>query len=74
MQKNNSELFNMKVCLTDTSQIAIDLDYIQPKDIKISLEAIDEKFYANLLASVIKHCIENTNKLSSDIKYIIERI
>ena len=74
MQKNNSELFNMKVCLTDTSQIAIDLDYIPPKDIKISLEAIDEKFYANLLASVIKHCIENTNKLSNDIKYIIERI
>ena len=55
MQKNNSQLFNMKVSLTDTSQIAIDLDYIQPSMLKDSLEDIDEIFYANLLASVVKH-------------------
>ena len=47
MQKNNSQLFNMKVSLTDTSQIAIDLDYIQPSMLKDSLEDIDEIFYAN---------------------------
>ena len=74
MQKNNSELFNMKVSLTDSSQIAIELDYIQPNKIKDGLENINEIFYANLLASVIKHCIENTLKLNSDKKQIIERI
>ena len=68
MQKNNSQLFNMKVSLTDTSQIAIDLDYIQPSMLKDSLEDIDEIFYANLLASVVKHCVETSQKLNSDIK------
>lgn len=74
MQKSNSELFNMKVSLTDSSQIAIDLDYISPTKIKTGLENINEIFYANLLASVVKHCIENTMKLNGDIKQIIERI
>ena len=74
MQKNNSQLFNMKVSLTDTSQIAIDLDYIQPSMLKDSLEDIDELFYANLLASVVKHCVETSQKLNSDIKQLIERI
>ena len=74
MQKNKSELFNMKVSLTDTSQIAIDLDYIQPSMLKDSLEDIDEIFYANLLASVVKHCVETSQRLNSDIKQLIERI
>jgi len=74
MQKNNSELFNMKVSLTDSSQIAVNLDHVAPTKIKDSLENINEIFYANLLASVIKHCIENSQKLSDDIKKIIERI
>jgi hypothetical protein len=74
MQKNSSELFNMKVSLTDTSQIAIHLDYIQPSNIKDGLEDINEVFYANLLASVIKHCIETSQKLNDDIKRLIERI
>ena len=74
MQKNNSQLFNMKVSLTDTSQIAIDLDYIQPGMLKDSLEDIDEIFYANLLASVVKHCVETSQKLNSDIRQLIERI
>ena len=74
MEKNNSDLFNMKVSLTDTSQIAIHLDYIQPSKIKDSLENINEMFYANLLASVIKHCIETSQKLNDDIKVLIERI
>lgn len=74
MQKNNSQLFNMKVSLTDTSQIAIDLDYIQPNMLKDSLEDIDEIFYANLLASVVKHCVETSQRLNSDIKQLIERI
>ena len=74
MQKNNSQLFNMKVSLPDTSQIAIDLDYIQPSMLKDSLEDIDEIFYANLLASVVKHCVETSQKLNSDIKQLIERI
>ena len=74
MQKNNSQLFNMKVSLTDTSQIAIDLDYIQPSMLKDSLEDIDEIFYANLLASVVKHCIETSQRLNSDIRQLIERI
>ena len=64
----------MKVSLTDTSQIAIDLDYIQPNMLKDSLEDIDEIFYANLLASVVKHCVETSQKLNSDIKQLIERI
>ena len=64
----------MKVSLTDTSQIAIHLDYIQPSKIKDSLENINEMFYANLLASVIKHCIETSQKLNDDIKLLIERI
>ena len=74
MQRNNSQLFNMKVSLTDTSQIAIDLDYIQPSMIKDSLEDIDEIFYANLLASVVKHCVETSQRLNSDIRQLIERI
>ena len=74
MQKNKSELFNMKVSLTDTSQIAIDLDYIQPSMLKDSLEDIDEIFYANLLASVVKHCVETSQRLNSDIRQLIERI
>ena len=74
MQKNNSQLFNMKVSLTDTSQIAIDLDYIQPSMLKDSLEDVDEIFYANLLASVVKHCVETSQRLNSDIKQLIERI
>ena len=64
----------MKVSLTDTSQIAIDLAYIQPSMLKASLEDIDEIFYANLLASVVKHCVETSQKLNSDIKQLIERI
>ena len=64
----------MKVSLTDTSHIAIHLDYIQPSKIKDSLEDINEMFYANLLASVIKHCIETSQKLNDDIKVLIERI
>jgi len=64
----------MDVNLTDSSQIAISLDYISPDKIKESLENIDEIFYANLLASVVRHCIENTMKLNGDIKQIIERI
>ena len=74
MEKNNSDLFNMKVSLTDTSQIAIHLDYIQPSKIKDSLENINEMFYANLVASVVKHCIETSQKLNDDIKVLIERI
>lgn len=74
MEKNNSDLFNMKVSLTDTSQIAIHLDYIQPNKIKDTLENINEVFYANLLASVIKHCVESSQKLNDDIKLLIERI
>ena len=74
MQKNNSELFTMKVSLTGTSQIAIDLDYIQPSMLKDSLEDIDEIFYANLLASVVKHCVETSQRLNSDIRQLIERI
>jgi len=38
------------------------------------LEDINEMFYANLLASVIKHCIETSQKLNDDIKVLIERI
>ena len=64
----------MTVSLTDTSPIAIDLDYIQPSMLKDSLEDIDEIFYANLLASVVKHCVETSQKLNSDIKQLIERI
>ena len=64
----------MKVSLTDTSQIAIDLDYIRPSMLKDSLEDIDEIFYANLLASVVKHCVETSQRLNSDIKQLIERI
>ena len=64
----------MKVSLTDTSQIAIDLDYIQPSMLKDSLEDIDEIFYANLLASVVKLCVETSQRLNSDIKQLIERI
>ena len=64
----------MKVSLTDTSQIAIGLDYIQPSMLKDSLEDIDEIFYANLLASVVKHCVETSQRLNSDIKQLIERI
>jgi hypothetical protein len=64
----------MDVNLTDSSQIAISLDYISPDKIKESLEDIDEIFYANLLASVVRHCIENTMKLNGDIRQIIERI
>ena len=64
----------MKVSLTDTSQIAIDLDYIQPNMLKDSLEDIDEIFYANLLASVVKHCVETSQRLNSDIKQLIDRI
>ena len=64
----------MKVSLTDTSQIAIDLDYIQPSMLKDSLEDIDEIFYANLLASVVKHCVATSQRLNSDIKQLIERI
>ena len=64
----------MKVSLTDTSQIAIDLDYIQPSMLKDSLEDIDEIFYAYLLASVVKHCVETSQKLNSDIRQLIERI
>ena len=74
MQRNNSQLFNMKVSLTDTSQIAIDLDYIQPSMLKDSLEDIDEIFYANLLASVVKHCVETSQRLNTDIRQLIERI
>tara|TARA_Y200000002_G_scaffold350610_1_gene328050 strand:- start:1188 stop:1412 length:225 start_codon:yes stop_codon:yes gene_type:complete len=74
MQKSNSELFTMKVSLTGTSQIAIDLDYIQPSMLKDSLEDIDEIFYANLLASVVKHCVETSQRLNNDIKQLIERI
>ena len=74
MEKSNSDLFNMKVSLPDTSQIAIHLDYIQPSKIKDSLENINEMFYANLLASVVKHCIETSQKLNDDIKVLIERI
>ena len=74
MQRSKSELFNMKVSLTDTSQIAIDLDYIQPGMLKDSLEDIDEIFYANLLASVVKHCVETSQRLNSDIRQLIERI
>jgi len=64
----------MKVSLTGTSQIAIDLDYIQPSMLKDSLEDIDEIFYANLLASVVKHCVETSQRLNNDIKQLIERI
>ena len=64
----------MKVSLTGTSQIAIDLDYIQPRMLKDSLEDIDEIFYANLLASVVKHCVETSQRLNNDIKQLIERI
>ena len=64
----------MKVSLTDTSQIAIDLDYIQPSMLKDSLEDIDEIFYANLLASVVKHSVETSQRLNSEIKQLIERI
>ena len=74
MQRNNSDLFTMKVSLTGTSQIAIDLDYIQPSMLKDSLEDIDEIFYANLLASVVKHCVETSQRLNNDIKQLIERI
>ena len=74
MPRNNSELFTMKVSLTNNSQIAIDLDYIQPSMLKDSLEDIDEIFYANLLASVVKHCVETSQRLNSDIKQLIERI
>ena len=74
MQRNNSQLFTMKVSLTDTSQIAIDLDYIQPSMLKDSLEDIDEIFYANLLASVVKHCVETSQRLNTDIRQLIERI
>ena len=74
MQRNNSQLFNMKVSLTGTSQIAIDLDYIQPSMLKDSLEDIDEIFYANLLASVVKHCVETSQRLNTDIRQLIERI
>ena len=74
MQRNNSDLFTMKVSLTGTSQIAIDLDYIQPSMLKDSLEDIDEIFYANLLASVVKHCVETSQRLNSDIRQLIERI
>ena len=74
MPRSNSELFTMKVSLTNNSQIAIDLDYIQPSMLKDSLEDIDEIFYANLLASVVKHCVETSQKLNSDIKQLIERI
>ena len=46
----------------------------EPSKIKDSLEDINEMFYANLLASVIKHCIETSQKLNDDIKVLIERI
>ena len=42
--------------------------------LKDSLEDIDEIFYANLLASVVKHCVETSQKLNSDIRQLIERI
>ena len=74
MPRSNSELFTMKVSLTNNSQIAIDLDYIQPSMLKDSLEDINEIFYANLLASVVKHCIETSQRLNGDIKQLIERI
>ena len=74
MPRSNSELFTMKVSLTNNSQIAIDLDYIQPSMLKDSLEDIDEIFYANLLASVVKHCVETSQRLNNDIKQLIERI
>ncbi len=64
----------MNVHLTGSNEIAIDLDYIEPKLVQKELDSIEEKIHANILSAVIRHCNSNAEKLNYEIKDLIERL
>ena len=74
MAKNNSYPFGMNVHLTGSNEIAINLDYPDPSVVHEELNNIDEKFHANILSAVIRHCKSNAEKLNYEIKDLIERL
>jgi hypothetical protein len=74
MAKSNSHLFGMNVSLTSSNEIAINLDYPEPSAVHEELSGIDEKFHANILSAVIRHCKSNAEKLNYELKDLLERL
>mgnify|MGYP003127831624 FL=1 len=64
----------MNVSLTGANEIAINLDYPDPSVVHKELDSIQEKFHANILSAVIRHCKSNAEKLNYEIKDLIERL
>ena len=64
----------MNISLTGSNEIAIDLDYPEPKIVEQELNGIEEKIHANILSAVIRHCKSNAEKLNYEIKDLIERL
>ena len=74
MVKSKSHLFGMNVHLTGSNEIAINLDYPEPSIVQQELNNIEERFHANILSAVIRHCKSNAEKLNYEIKDLIERL
>ena len=74
MAKNKSHLFGMNIHLTGSNEIAINLDYPEPSIVQQELNNIEERFHANILSAVIRHCKSNAEKLNYEIKDLIERL
>ena len=74
MAKNKSHQYGMNIHLTGSNDIANNLDYPEPSVVQQELNDIEEKFHANILAAVIRHCKSNAEKLNYEIKDLIERL
>ena len=74
MSKSNSHLFGMNISLTGSNEIAINLNYPDPKLVTEELNGIEETFHANIISAVIRHCLSNAEKLNYEFKDLIERL
>ena len=74
MVKSKSHLLGMKIHLTGSNEIAINLDNPEPSIVQQELNNIEERFHANILSAVIRHCKSNAEKLNYEIKDLIERL
>jgi ribosomal 50S subunit-recycling heat shock protein len=74
---NNKEglLFQINVTLTEEDNIAVTANYIKPSDVVKAAKELEVPYeQGHVLASVIRHCLGQYEKMSDELKELLKRL
>jgi ferritin len=68
-------LFQINVCVTEEDHVSVTANYIKPNDIiKVSKELEPPYENGHVLASVVRHCLGQYEKMSDELKELLKRL